>query len=410
MLFGTPEDPTKPNPGLLGGNQEPQTMFGGTLNSQDLLNFGIGVLSNSTESTGVGLGNGLKYMQAGQQQRQNNQRSNQKLRMEQAEYKQKISKLEKQKANAARFGNLLGTPANLNPSIPLRRTEGTGFLGGKIPQRQMNVEMAKMFAEQGDFKSAYAAAQPQKVDQTTLVKNLMAAGVNPGTPEFRNAILENVNKPATQINMGDGNSYKLEPGYMMKDPKTPSLGVQPIPGGSKDTMTPEAAGKASMMISAEKKLDTVNSLFMNPDGSMNNKNILTANIPFTDGLPWTDGRQAIAAMEQGIQAITRSETGAAMPDTEVDNTRKRFQPKPWDNPVTQRMKLQMFNGFVRGTIKLIDPSGRFDSKRFEVELDKRLGRERSPKEILIESQADEAIRQGADPDAVAERVRQIRGF
>jgi len=67
------------------------------------------------------------------------------------------------------------------------------------------------------------------------------------------------------------------------------------------------------------------------------------------------------------------ETGAAMPAEEVKNTRTRFQPVPGDTKETVKIKMDMFADFIGGTLKLIDPSGRFDEQRFQIELDARTG-------------------------------------
>jgi len=45
-----------------------------------------------------------------------------------------------------------------------------------------------------------AAQQPQRVKQTALVQNLLAAGLKPGTPEFKNAILGGTKRHGTVVN------------------------------------------------------------------------------------------------------------------------------------------------------------------------------------------------------------------
>ena len=76
-------------------------------------------------------------------------------------------------------------------------------------------------------------------------------------------------------------------------------------------------------------------------------------------------------MEFGIQAITRSETGAAMPPEEVENTRTRFMPLIGDTVEIANTKLAMFEEFLGGTLKLLDPSGRFNAERFDAEFQNR---------------------------------------
>ena len=171
----------------------------------------------------------------------------------------------------------------------------------------------------------------------------------------------------TEINLPADMPYKLEPGFMLKDPDDPSKGVTPIPGGAKDAVSAGDAAKVQMLRTAQEAYAGVEELVYDEDGSPNYTNLTSA----AAKIPYSDGRELSVRMEYGIQAITRAETGAAMPDTEVENTRKRFQPSPLDNAKTVKLKLDMFKDFMSGNLKLIDPSGRFMEERFESELTKR---------------------------------------
>ena len=173
--------------------------------------------------------------------------------------------------------------------------------------------------------------------------------------------------PVVEVNTGTPKPpYDIPAGYMLKNPEDPSEGVTPIPGGNKDSMTPEQAGKAQQIRIAQATLPRIEKLLFDEDGSPNRWHINTR------GMPFSDGRLMASLYEQGIQAITRSETGAAMPDTELDNTRKRFEPSPLDNAETVNAKWQLFNDFINGTVSFIDPSGRFDDARFDEALKTRL--------------------------------------
>lgn len=163
--------------------------------------------------------------------------------------------------------------------------------------------------------------------------------------------------------------FKVPTGYRLISAQNPGLGVEPIPGGPADKSTAEQASKIQMLRSAKDGFDQVKGLLFNPDGSINRKNITNADIPVIGGsVPWTDGRRLRTGLEYGIQAITRAETGAAMPQTEIDNTRSRFMPSSLDDDRTIRMKVEMFEKFVNGSLKLISPSGKFDQQRFSDEL------------------------------------------
>ena len=193
-------------------------------------------------------------------------------------------------------------------------------------------------------------------------------------------ILDNAISKATtaskgiNVNIGGEPAFKVPTGFMLKDATNPALGVTPIPGGPKDKESGESAGKIQMLRTAETALEGASNLVFNEDGSPNWKNIAMAG----SNVPKTEGRELRNQMEFGIQAITRLETGAAMPESEVNNTRERFQPSVFDSPETIKLKMEMFNDFITGTIKLFDPAGRLDDDRFIEELIKRKGESAAP--------------------------------
>lgn len=69
------------------------------------------------------------------------------------------------------------------------------------------IEVAMMTGDQetvDNFLSVGRAANPlnKAMKPTSLQQNLAAGGLTPGTPEFQEAILKNINKPGTTINLG----------------------------------------------------------------------------------------------------------------------------------------------------------------------------------------------------------------
>ena len=182
-----------------------------------------------------------------------------------------------------------------------------------------------------------------------------------------------------------GLGFKVPLGFQLADPNDPTKGVIPIKGGPKDNLTGENAAKAQMLRTAlkafqgnkAKGLPGVRELVFTKDSKgenigLNDVTLFNANfsIPFTDirGVPFTKGDRLRTQMEFGIQAATRSETGAAMPPEEVENTRTRFMPKVTDTLTTATLKLDMFEDFLKGTLQLVDPTGRFNEARFNSEL------------------------------------------
>lgn len=194
------------------------------------------------------------------------------------------------------------------------------------------------------------------VDPTTGEEVFIQAGSD-GSVRSVEGFRPRPRSPATQVNVNTGEGgFKVPNGYMLKDPNDPSQGVTPIPGGPQDEMSVGDAGKAQMLRSAQSVLPQIDERLFNKDGSINRYNIANA----TAGTPLTEGRELDRFYEVGIQAITRLETGAAMPPSDIQNTRARFQPSPLDSDTTIKAKRALYGDFLSGALDLIDPSNRLD--------------------------------------------------
>lgn len=243
-------------------------------------------------------------------------------------------------------------------------------------QRQQN--RLGLAQEQSRLRGVEQAAKP--ITDTSLIKNLKAIGVDPTSPEGERLVRQAITKPATQVNINQANQglFKTPEGFMLLDRNNPAKGVTPIPGGPKDNLTGENAAKAQGLRSAIRlfngdpanNVPSARDLVFDEDGTLNQTNLINAAI----GTFLTDGRLLRLKMEQGIQAVTRAETGAVMAESELDNTRARFMPSLGDTVEIANLKLGMFQDWITGGLKLMDPSGRFLAERFQSELDKRSGK------------------------------------
>ena len=65
----------------------------------------------------------------------------------------------------------------------------------------------KRFSPTGEV-IAEVAATPKAPSQTTIEKNLIAAGFEPGTPEFQAEVVKTLQKPATQISIGSEKKFQ----------------------------------------------------------------------------------------------------------------------------------------------------------------------------------------------------------
>lgn len=266
----------------------------------------------------------------------------------------------------------------------------------ELPEEQLNTEIQRMLTMGVDLKTLttrtvlgpeqrLVTASGQEVarglgkreTRTALAKNLELAGIDPKSAEGKKIIKESIVKPGVKIDINKQQGFKVPNGFMLLDENDPTKGVTPIPGGPQDTIKGENAGKVQMLRTAQKAFSEIRGLVFKKDGSLDNTNLFTSNldIPFTGrkGVPLTEGATLRARFEFGIQAITRLETGAAMPDNELQNTRTRFQPSVTDSKEVVELKLDMYEDFINGTLKLVDPSGRLDAERFDAAVVERGG-------------------------------------
>lgn len=247
------------------------------------------------------------------------------------------------------------------------------WLTAQTPEDRQAVLGSSTSPEFLEYVGSQKPTEPNAFDA-----KLISMGLTPGTPEWQNAARQMALKPDTNINMG---LNKPPTGYMFIDPQNPAAGVVPIPGGPATERTPEQAAKEQMLEVARAVAPEIQNLLFDEDGRVDRTNLFSSRIG--SGVPFSEGREMAARFETGIQAITRGETGAAMPPQEVENTRKRFQPHPLDSDETIRLKWQMYNDFINGTLNLLkmskggDPLPLFDAQAFEAEFERRKGSEPS---------------------------------
>tara|TARA_R110002020_G_scaffold7133_4_gene30116 strand:+ start:9170 stop:10660 length:1491 start_codon:yes stop_codon:yes gene_type:complete len=68
----------------------------------------------------------------------------------------------------------------------------------------------------------------------------------------------------------------------------------------------------------------------------------------------TEGRRARQAMRRSVEIILRARTGAAAPDTEVDNYMDLYFPSLYDNDAAARDKMQRLQGFFDSVISYVE--------------------------------------------------------
>lgn len=102
-------------------------------------------------------------------------------------------------------------------------------------------------------------AAPSGFKPTTMMRNIQATGLEPGTLAFESAMQRQLSKPGTTINVGGGGP-KLPAGYMWQNPDVPTQGVQPIPGGPVTQATQQEAKELGAFDASADMLDRMEGL------------------------------------------------------------------------------------------------------------------------------------------------------
>jgi len=254
---------------------------------------------------------------------------------------------------------------------------GTGFIGqmeaATTPQEQQRAQ-ARLYGgligtpgmEQIGAQGLQGMLGRQGTGQkpTGIMQNLLAAGYTQDTPEYKQAMRDYISKPQTQINMGTKAIPVTDLMKMrMPDGSRPPVGMTPdqaLQAGVtlKKDVSADSASKLAMLDTARQGMATIEPILFK-DGKIDRDVIKSAwGIGVAEpiaGLVSPEAGKLFAGFEYGIQAITRAETGAAMPSSEIDNTRKRFMPKPWDSDDVVRQKWSAYQLFINNASKYINP-------------------------------------------------------
>lgn len=138
--------------------------------------------------------------------------------------------------------------------------------------------------------------------------------------------------------------------------------VIPVPGGgtlfpkNESALSPENAGKLTMLELAKNDLKDVEGMVFDKDGTPNYSLIAAANAPF-GGLPFTKGRDLNSLIENSIAAKLRAETGATANESEVKSIARRFKPTVRDGKETIKNKLGRLQQFMTSAVEAADPRG-----------------------------------------------------
>lgn len=127
------------------------------------------------------------------------------------------------------------------------------------------------------------------------------------------------------------------------------VGQLPIKGGSVERRSQEGAAKEALIQGTLTNLNAYEKLLFDEEGNVNRGRLAASNTPL-GGVPGTEGRTMNALFLDALEGKIRIESGAAVPEAEVQRGAARFRPSVFDRDDTIRTKLAMLRRFAESTL------------------------------------------------------------
>lgn len=184
-----------------------------------LTHLGLGILAaNRPTKYPQGLANAASGALAGLQSYQS---YGQNALLQQLEQQQLENMQQRVKAQET-VKKLIGTPDKGGP-----HPTGSGMLGGETSLPEVYSQMLSLPGYQQMGARGILSMSPETQKPTSLMQNVAAMGMQPGTPEYTDIMRQAVLKPQVAINQ----MPKPPTGYWWADPNNPTQGLKPIEGG-----------------------------------------------------------------------------------------------------------------------------------------------------------------------------------
>ena len=239
--------------------------------------------------------------------------------------------------------------------------QGSGFLGsnrGIDAQRQLRSGMVGAGYQPQEIASILGQ-QVKPQGPTSLMRNMVAAGVDLDSSEGQKQMLEILKKPQTSINMGTGagtlwtDEQKKSAGLSQQAVVTTDrYGKPQILNKEKWTQPQILSGTyAARMDDATNSINKIMETGFDPAGIMQNIDFFGSPEIIANYARTPEGQQYRQAQENWISANLRKESGAAIPEEEMDREIKKWFPYPGDKASNIAQKSQSRKTAERGMRK-----------------------------------------------------------
>lgn len=243
--------------------------------------------------------------------------------------------------------------------------------------------------------------------------------------EFANAAMLNAQEDTSDNLFGDDGDDeskldKLKHHWLKKgkiyeiDEKTGKPFIRDIEDRSKKAISSDAAGKIAQIEASKAHFPAIKRRSFNEDGSINKANIAAmkaSRLPLgavsLGPIKYNQEGQALAnSYEVVVQALTRSETGAAMPAEEVDNMRARIEPDITDSDETVLQKYLTMKMSVNGYLEL-SYRGKDGGKRYnDAHAGDRIGKMQAYVQNYRKEWVEKAMKHPKNKGFTAEQINQ----
>lgn len=234
-----------------------------------------------------------------------------------------------------------------------------------------NTKKADALTKKADALSKSTVGPDGKSVDAWAIRTLLQG--DPNSPEYAAAYAE-ASKPKTQYQQTenglvpitintDMSSYRKPSGSVLSQPiggkngdvPPPVVGA-PIPGTSRPTNNEQnvASGFYDRMVEANNIIDGLESKGYKPDV----QDFLTSGGKWTNALTSDQGQQYRQAQENWVRANLRKESGAAIPEGEMESEIKNYFPMPGDKPDTIKQKAQFRKTVTEAMRKSAGPAAK----------------------------------------------------
>lgn len=276
----------------------------------------------------------------------------------------------------------IGTPEAIQAAMKLQETQ----LGQQItPYQQANLDLQRQeqqrLQNQFDFnrgialeEAAFNRQREGRLQQQADIRNALMQSLTSGTDSGRvMGDIASTGGVKDQISQFKAQNKALSAGLL--DPELKDFTRAQIEANNEEIknlrelekerreaeklLTPEQAAKVSLVKKGQKDIQDAIDLLLKGDDKITMTEAMSmgkqgADVPFigflgTKGVPFTDGRKIRAKVMNAVQAQLRAESGAAVPEEEVERAAERFLPTPLDTAQGRIDKLRSLQELLNQT-------------------------------------------------------------